>query len=181
MKSLKFKTSYQILVVTCTQLNTRIDIRYAFKEALSIAFYFSEYWIASNSFFLSFVIFQTNAKKILEMCLQKKISRKLESRGRNFYLILLGVRQLFLNYSLIWLSCTFVIKGSIETKEGIMQDREIKPSSAADATLELLGNYKSVKEKWSLLYWFKHKDGGSCVHGCEVTLWFFNYTSSIYW
>lgn len=31
------------------------------------------------------------------------------------------------------------------------------------------------------IYWFKHEDGGSCVHGCEVTLWFFNYTSSFHW
>lgn len=55
--------------MTCTQLNTRIDIRYAFKEAR-----YQCHFISLNIESLrTFLIFKANAKKkLLEMCLQKK-------------------------------------------------------------------------------------------------------------
>lgn len=59
MESLKFKKSYQILVMTCTQLNTRIDIRYAFIEAR-----YQCHFISLNIESLrTFLIFKANAKK----------------------------------------------------------------------------------------------------------------------
>lgn len=96
--------SYQIHIIkSCTQLNTKIDIRYACRKAISKCHFCStcEHLLnrfrekKNKTFHLASIFkgkrdgmwkWRREKRKIGNVCLQK-ISRKLESRGRNFFLV----------------------------------------------------------------------------------------------